>query len=219
MEQHFDFNILLQSHAFLLRGLITTLEITIIAAAFGFLFGCGLAVLRLSKISAIAWLSAAYVNLFRSVPLILVIFWFYMLVPKLIGQSTGAFRSVVIAFVLFEGAYYCEIIRSGISGVRRRQADAGFALGFTSFQVMRFVILPQAIRAMVPVLLSQVITMFQDTSLVYVVGVRDFLTSANIIANNANRPFELYMTVAVVFLVICLSGSFAVARLRVRSVR
>jgi glutamate/aspartate transport system permease protein len=219
MNHHFDFQVLVQSHGFLLRGLITTLEITIIAAVFGFLLGCGLAVLRLSKITSISWLSAAYVNLFRSVPLILVIFWFYMLVPKLIGQSTGAFRSVVIAFVLFEGAYYCEIIRAGVSGVRRRQADAGLALGFTSFQVMSFVILPQAIRAMVPVLLSQVITMFQDTSLVYVVGVRDFLTSANIVANTANRPFELYTIVAVVFLVICLSGSFWVSRLRVRSVR
>jgi glutamate/aspartate transport system permease protein len=219
MDRRFDFQVLIQSHDFLLRGLITTLEITLIAAVFGFILGCGLAVLRLSKISAVAWLSAAYVNLFRSVPLILVIFWFYILVPQLIGKATGAFRSVVIAFILFEGAYYCEIIRAGVSGVRRRQADAGLALGFTSVQVMRFVILPQAVRAMIPVLLSQVITMFQDTSLVYVVGVRDFLTSANIVANNANRPFELYMTVAVVFLVICLSGSFAVARLRVRSIR
>jgi glutamate/aspartate transport system permease protein len=219
MFQRFDADVLVQNHVLLLHGMMISLQLTLIGAVCGFLLGCVLAVMRISRSAAIAWVAAAYVNLLRSVPLILVIFWFYMLVPTLIGQSTGAFRSVMIAFALFEAAYYCEIIRAGISGVRRGQAEAGLALGFSSIQVMRFVILPQAIRTMIPVLLSQVITMFQDTSLVYVVGIRDFLTTANIVANNDNKPVELYTTVAVVFLVICLTGSMVVARLRPRSVR
>jgi glutamate/aspartate transport system permease protein len=219
MWHGFDVNVLVQNRGLLLHGMLISLELTLVAAICGFLLGCVLAFMRISRVAVIAWTAATYVNLLRSVPLILVIFWFYMLVPALIGRSTGAFRSVMIAFVLFEAAYYCEIIRAGISGVRRGQAQAGLALGFSSSQVMRFVILPQAVRAMIPVLLSQVIMMFQDTSLVYVVGIRDFLTTANIVADNNNKPMELYATVAVVFLLICLTGSFIAARLRPRSTR
>jgi glutamate/aspartate transport system permease protein len=151
-------------------------------------------------------------------PLILVIFWFYTLAPKLIGRPVSSFYSVLIAFVMFEAAYYSEIIRAGISSVRRGQISAAMALGLTNLQAMRYVILPQALRNMVPVLLTQSIVMLQDTSLVYVVGLRDFLTSADIVASRDNRPTELYMFVALVFLVICFSASRLANRLRRRYV-
>jgi glutamate/aspartate transport system permease protein len=219
MFGNFDTQVLIKNHALLLNGMLISLELTAIAAVFGMVIGCVLAFMRLSRLLVVAWIATAYVNLLRSVPLILVIFWFYMLVPKVVGHPTGAFTSVMIAFVLFEAAYYCEIVRAGIAGIRRGQAQAGLALGFRPTQVMRYVILPQAIRTMVPVLLSQVIVMFQDTSLVYIVGVRDFLTAAEVVADTNNRPLELYTTVAVVFLAICLTASLLVARLRPRTAR
>jgi glutamate/aspartate transport system permease protein len=126
----------------------------------------------------------------------------------------SGFYSVLIAFVMFEAAYYSEIVRAGISSVRRGQIAAAMALGLTNLQAMRYVILPQAVRNMVPVLLTQSIVMLQDTSLVYVVGLRDFLTSADIVASRDNRPTELYMFVALVFLVVCFSASRLVNRLR-----
>jgi glutamate/aspartate transport system permease protein len=137
-------------------------------------------------------------------------------VPKLIGRPVSSFYSVLIAFVMFEAAYYSEIIRAGISSVRRGQISAAMALGLTNMQSMRYVVLPQAVRNMVPVLLTQSIVMLQDTSLVYVVGLRDFLTSADIVASRDNRPTELYMFVAIVFLVICFSASRLANRLRRR---
>ena len=171
---------------------------------------------RLSPIKPLAWLVEGYVNFLRSMPLILVIFWFYTLVPKLIGRPVSGFYSVLIAFVMFEAAYYSEIIRAGISSVRRGQISAAMALGLTKLQSMRYVILPQAVRNMVPVLLTQSIVMLQDTSLVYVVGLRDFLTSADIVAGRDNRPIELYLFVAIVFLVICFSASRLANQLRRR---
>ena len=182
----------------------------------GITLGMILAVARLSGIKPLEWLVAAYVNFLRSMPLILVIFWFYTLVPKLTGTSVSGFYSVLIAFIMFEAAYYSEIIRAGISSVKRGQISAGLALGLTPLQSMRYVVLPQAIRNMIPVLLTQSIVMLQDTSLVYVVGLRDFLTSAEIVAGRDNRPTELYLFVALVFLVLCFSASRLVNRLRRR---
>jgi len=145
-----------------------------------------------------------------------VIFWFYTLVPRLIGSSISGFTSVLIAFVMFEAAYYSEIIRAGISSVRRGQISAAMALGLTRLQSMRYVVLPQAIRNMMPVLLTQSIVMLQDTSLVYVVGLRDFLTTAEVVASRDNRPIELYGMVAIVFLIVCFSLSRLVGLLRRR---
>jgi glutamate/aspartate transport system permease protein len=172
--------------------------------------------MRLSSVKPLAWAVEGYVNFLRSMPLILVIFWFYTLVPKLTGRPVSGFYSVLIAFIMFEAAYYSEIIRAGISSVRRGQISAAMALGLTRLQAMRYVILPQALRNMTPVLLTQSIVMLQDTSLVYVVGLRDFLTSADIVASRDNRPTELYMFVALVFLVVCFSASRLVNRLRRR---
>jgi len=212
----FDFAILWTNASFLWNGMLLTMQLTALAVTGGLLFGVILAVFRLSRVRPLAWLVEGYVNFLRSMPLILVIFWFYTLVPKLIGRPVSGFYSVLIAFVMFEAAYYSEIVRAGISSVRRGQIAAAMALGLTNIQAMGYVILPQAVRNMVPVLLTQSIVMLQDTSLVYVVGLRDFLTSADIVASRDNRPTELYMFVALVFLVVCFSASRLVNRLRRR---
>lgn len=216
MFSGFDFGVLVTNWPFLWNGLLLTFQLTIMAVVGGITLGLILAVARLSGIRPLAWFVAAYVNFLRSMPLILVIFWFYTLVPKIIGRPVSGFYSVLIAFVMFEAAYYSEIIRAGISSVRRGQISAAMALGLTNLQAMRYVVLPQAIRNMIPVLLTQSIVMLQDTSLVYVVGLRDFLTSAEIVAGRDNRPTELYLFVAFVFLVLCFSGSRLVNRMRRR---
>jgi glutamate/aspartate transport system permease protein len=212
----FDFAILVRNAPFLWNGMLLTLQLTALAVTGGLLLGVVLAVLRLSAIPFAPALVAGYVNFLRSMPLILAIFWFYTLIPKLTGQSVSSFYSVLIAFILFEAAYYSEIIRAGISSVRSGQIAAGLALGLTNGQSMRYVVLPQAIRNMTPVLLTQSIVMLQDTSLVYVVGLRDFLTTADIVAGRDSRPVELYMFVALVFLVICFGASRVVHLLRRR---
>lgn len=210
----FDWKVIVDHIPFLWEGMQVTLLLTVLAICGGILGGTILALCRLSKYSAVSWFGGSYVNFFRSMPLILVIFWFYFLVPVIVGRPVGSFYSVLIAFVLFEAAYYCEIIRAGISSVGRGQMYAGLAVGLTYRQIMRYIILPQAFRNMIPILLTQGIILFQDTSLVYVVGLHDFLVSADIIANRDNRLIEMFTTVAVVYFVLCLLGSLGVRRLQ-----
>jgi glutamate/aspartate transport system permease protein len=210
----FDWSVVARAYPFLLQGMWLTLQLTFIAIIGGIFFGMLLALLRLAPVRAVSFAAGSYVNFFRSMPLILVIFWFYFLVPVLVGRPIGGFYSVLIAFVMFEAAYYCEIIRAGIQSVSRGQIMAGSALGLTYAQSMKEIVLPQAFRNMIPVLLTQSIIMFQDTSLVYVVGLKDFLTSADIIANRDNRLVEMYTVVAVVYFVLCLSGSLLVRKLQ-----
>ncbi|MGE0611475.1 MAG: amino acid ABC transporter permease [Hyphomicrobiales bacterium] len=210
----FDTGVVLKSIPFLWQGLQVTFLLTLCAIVGGMLLGTLLALARLSGFAPLSMTAGGYVNFFRSMPLILVIFWFYFLVPIILGRPVGGFYSVLIAFVLFEAAYYCEIIRAGIQSVRRDQVNAGKALGLTYAQNMRYVVLPQAFRNMVPVLLTQAIILFQDTSLVYVVGVKDFLVSADLIANRENRIIEMFTTVALVYFAICLTGSLLVKRLQ-----
>jgi glutamate/aspartate transport system permease protein len=210
----FDWSVVARAYPFLLQGMWLTLQLTFIAILGGIFFGMLLALLRLAPVRAVSFAAGSYVNFFRSMPLILVIFWFYFLVPVLVGRPIGGFYSVLIAFVMFEAAYYCEIVRAGIQSVSRGQIMAGSALGLTYAQSMKEIVLPQAFRNMIPVLLTQSIIMFQDTSLVYVVGLKDFLTSADIIANRDNRLVEMYTVVAVVYFVLCLSGSLLVRKLQ-----
>jgi glutamate/aspartate transport system permease protein len=209
----FDFGVLQRALPFLWEGMQVTLLLTAIGIAGGLVLGAGLAVLRLSRSRLVAGFAAVYVFFFRSLPLVLLIFWFYFLLPLAIGRPVGGFYSAVIGFILFEAAYFCEIIRSGIQSVRRGQALAGLASGLTPGQTMRAVILPQALRNMLPLLLTQCINLFKSTSLVYVIGVRDFLTAADVIGSRDNRLVEMYTFVAVVFFVVCFLASQAVARL------
>ena len=210
----FDYAVLERALPLLWQGMLFTLQLTGLAICGGVIFGTFLALMRLSPFRPVSFFAASYVNFFRSLPLILVIFWFYFLVPKMLGWPIGGFYSVLIAFVMFEAAYYCEIIRAGIQSVTRAQVHAGSALGLTYGQTMRLIILPQAFRNMLPVLLTQSIIMFQDTSLVYVVGLKDFLTTADLIANRDNRPVELFIFAAVVYFVLCLIGSTSARRLQ-----
>jgi glutamate/aspartate transport system permease protein len=154
------------------------------------------------------------VTVLRSVPLILVLFWFYFMAPLAIGHPVGALPSAMVAFVLFEAAFYCEIIRAGIGAVPPGQAMAAAASGLRRWQALRLVILPQTLAAMTPLLVNQVIILFQDTSLVYVVSLRDFLTAASVVAGRDDRPVEMYCFVAVVYFVICLAGSRLAGRTR-----
>jgi len=210
----FDFKVIFDNIGFLVEGMQTTFLLTIVAILGGLVLGTLLALARLSPFKPLSFVAGTYVNFFRSMPLILVIFWFYFLVPHVVGHPVGGFQSVLVAFILFEAAYYCEIMRAGIQSVRKGQVYAGQALGLTYAQNMRYIVLPQAFRNMVPILLTQAIILFQDTSLVYVVGVKDFLVSADLIANRENRILEMFTVAALVYLVFCLMGSFIIRRLQ-----
>lgn len=206
----FDFGVVLDNLPFLWEGMQLTLLLTFLGMLGGIVIGTLLALARLSSLPVLPSIAAGYVNFFRSLPLILVIFWFYFLVPLVVGRPVGGFYSVLTAFTLFEAAYYSEIIRAGISSVRSGQAAAAMALGMTYGQSMRYIILPQAFRAMTPILLTQAIILFQDTSLVYVVGLKDFLVSAELIANRDQRLVEMFSFVALVYLVMCFAASMCV---------
>jgi glutamate/aspartate transport system permease protein len=214
--QGFDFDVIRRSLGYLFRdGMTFTLTLTALAMGGGIVFGTALAMMRLSAFRPLAALAGAYVNLMRSVPLLLVIFWFFFLVPYIaawaIGASrpiaVGAFWSAVITFTLFEAAYYCEIMRAGIQSVPRGQAWSGYALGLSYWQTMGHIVLPQAFRNMIPVLLTQTIILFQDTSLVYVISATDFLGAAAKVANRDYRLVEMYSFVAVVYFVVSYSLS------------
>ncbi len=210
----FDYHIVFHSIPFLAKGMVLTLILTVAAIVGGLLLGTLLALARLAPNRWLAFAAGTYVNFFRSMPLILVIFWFYFLVPFILGFPIGDFYSVLVAFIMFEAAYYCEIMRAGIQSIKVGQVHAGEALGLTYRQNMRYVVLPQAFRNMTPILLSQAIVLFQDTALVYVVGLRDFLYSAEIIANRENRLMEMFVTVAVVYFIMCLWGQLQVRKLQ-----
>jgi glutamate/aspartate transport system permease protein len=216
---NFDWGVIARSWPFLAEGMALSALLVAVATAGGLVLGFALALMRLSHRPLIAAPAAAYVTLMRSVPLVLVLFWFYFLVPLAIGRPIGSLVSALIAFVLFEAAFYCEIIRAGIGSVRAGQSEAALATGMRRGQALRLIVLPQAFRAMTPLLLNQIIIVFQDTSLVYVVALRDFMTAASVVAARDGRPTEMYTLVAVVYLAICFSLSKAVDHYRRGRVR
>ena len=211
-----DFSTLAGAQDFLWQGFKYSLSLTVSSMVIGIFFGTLLAMARLSSIKPLQLAAAGYVNLFRSVPLVLVIFWFYILVPLLTGVDVGAERSAYLTFAIFEAAYYCEIVRAGIQSIPRGQIAAGQAMGFSYGQNMRYVILPQAFRNVVPLLLTQTIVLFQDTSLVYVVGATDLLGAADKVAHRDNTLVEMYMLVALIYFSISFALSQAVKRLHAR---
>jgi glutamate/aspartate transport system permease protein len=219
---NFDFSVIANSLDYLWKGMQYTLQLTATAAVGGLFFGTLLALARLSSIKPLSLAAAGYVNLMRSIPLVLVIFWFFFLMPFVLQAMTGAERppligaerTAIITFIMFEAAYFCEIMRAGIQSIPRGQVYSAYALGLTYGQSMRLVILPQAFRNMIPVLLTQTIILFQDTSLVYVISATDFVGAAAKIAQRDSRLVEMYLFVAVVYFVICYSLSFLVKRLQ-----
>ena len=217
-----DFDVIGRSLPYLAKGLQYTVQLTLAAALGGTVFGTLLAMARLSSFKPLALAAAGYVNMMRSLPLLLVIFWFYFLVP-VIAQSVmgwerppqiGAERSAYITFIMFEAAYFCEIMRAGIQSISRGQVGAAYAIGLDYWQAMKLVILPQAFRNMLPVLLTQSIILFQDVSLVSLLNVTDFVGAAVKIAQRDSRIVEMYLFVAIVYFVLCYTLSFAVKRLQ-----
>jgi glutamate/aspartate transport system permease protein len=225
MFSNFDWDVIVRSLPYLfIDGMTFTMMLTALATIGGIVIGTLLALMRLSGIPPLALLAGGYVNLMRSVPLVLVIFWFYFLVP-FIGQwltgaarpiQVGAFWSCLITFTIFEAAYFCEIMRAGIQSIPRGQTDAAKAIGMTYWQTMGDIVLPQAFRNMIPVLLTQTIVLFQDTSLVYVLSVTDFLGAASKVAQRDGRLVEMYLFAAVVYFIISLGASILVRKLQRR---
>jgi len=220
----FDFDVISRALPYLGQGMLFSLGLTFLSMLGGILLGTLLALMRLSRFKVLNVSAGGYVNLLRSTPLILVIFWFYFLVPlalkKISGdayaQGIGPFYSALIAFTMFEAAYYCEIMRAGIQSVPRGQVHAAYALGLTYGQSMLRVVLPQAFRNMVPILLTQGIILFQDTSLVYVVGLTDFMGAASKVAQRDGRLVEMYLFAALIYFLFCFSASTFVKRLQLR---
>lgn len=219
----FDFDVIERSVGYLFReGMTFTLTLTAMAAVGGIVFGTLLAMMRLSSYRALSLFATGYVNLMRTIPLLLVIFWFYFLVPYIGAWITGAsrpiqvgaFASSVITFTLFEAAYYSEIMRAGIQSIPRGQVWAGYALGLDYWQTMGKIVLPQAFRNMIPILLTQTIILFQDTSLVYVLSITDFLGAASKVAQRDGRLVEMYLFAALVYFAVSYGLSLLVKRLQ-----
>ena len=199
---------------FVLKGLLFSVELTLVAMLGGIAIGTALALMRLSGRPWLVQPAAAYVNTMRSIPLVMVILWFFLLIPLLIGRSIGTEWSAVITFTLFEAAYYSEIMRAGIQSVPKGQVYAGYAVGMTYKQTMQLVVLPQAFRNMLPVLLTQTIILFQDTSLVYAIGAYDLLKGLQTTGQTWNRPQEMLVLAAVIYFVLSFSLSMLVRRLQ-----
>ena len=223
MGGEFDWSVIWKYREVLWDGMLTSLKLFAIALAGGIGFGTLLALARLSSWKALSVPAAGFVNLIRAIPFIMAIFWFYFLTPMIVkkftghqGEAVGPFTSAIVAFIMVESAYYSEIIRAGIQSIPRGQPSAAYALGMNYWQSMGHVVLPQAFRNMLPVMLTQAVILFQDTSLVYVVALKDFLGAASKAGQLTGRIVELYLFVAVVFFVICLAASWGVKRLQSR---
>lgn len=219
---HFDFSVIVDVWPFMAKGLVFSLELTAVGFVGGLILGIGLALVRHLKIPIAAPLATVYITLIRSVPLIMVLFWFFFLMPLILMWLTGAPRPVQIGpvwtafvtFTLFEAAYYAEIIRAGFKSIAKGQFAACKALGMTTLQTYGHIILPQVLRAVSPILLTQTIILFQDTSLVYVLSITDLLGAASKIAQRDGRLVEMYLAVAVLYMVICSATSQVVAVLK-----
>jgi glutamate/aspartate transport system permease protein len=201
---------------YILKGLLFSVQLTVIATIGGIVVGTFLALMRLSGKPALVYPATFYINTMRSIPLVMVILWFFLLIPMLIGKPIGADLSATITFIAFEAAFFSEIVRAGIQSVPKGQIYAGEALGMTYGQNMRLVVLPQAFRNMIPVFMTQTIILFQDTSLVYAIGAYDLLKGFEIAGKNYGRPIETYILAAATYFIICFSLSKAVRAIQAK---
>lgn len=217
-----DFSQIIPALPGLWEGMVMTLRLMVMGVLGGVVLGTALALMRLSHSTLLAKIAATYVNYFRSIPLLLVITWFYFAVPFILrwltGQDTpvGAFTSCLVAFIMFEAAYFCEIVRAGIQAIPKGQMGAAQALGMSYSQTMRLIILPQAFRKMTPLLLQQSIILFQDTSLVYTVGLMDFLNAARSRGDIIGQPHEFLIFAGLVYFTISFAASQLVKFLQKR---
>lgn len=209
-----DYSLILRNASFLFDGLLLSLTLTLVGVIGGLAVGTALTLVRQFTGVIGNRVVDAYVFVFRAIPLLLVIFWFYFMVPLILGRPVGAWTSAIVAFTLFEGAYYSEILRAGLKSVRAGQLNAALASGMSRAQALRYVIFPQAFAAMIPIFLTQAIILFQDTSLVFVVSLHDFLTATTIIANRDGRLIEAYAFACLVYYLICLAATAGVEKLK-----
>ena len=219
----FDWSIIDQSLPLLGQGVMVTLKITLTSIVLGMVIGTLLAVARISIYAPLRWLSAAYVNCFRSVPLVMVLLWFYLIVPQFLTKFLNLspltdirLVSAMVAFTAFEAAYYAEIIRAGMNSVSRGQNYAALALGMTKSQTLTYVILPQAFRVMTPLLLTQGMILFQDTALVYIIGLADFFRTASNIGKTTGYEIDMVLIAGSGYFVVCLCVSATVTMVKKR---
>ncbi|GAB6905780.1 glutamate and aspartate transporter subunit; membrane component of ABC superfamily [Desulfosarcina cetonica] len=214
-----DLDVVSDNFAFMMGGLGLTVQLAVITIVCGLMLGTLLALARLSSRVWLYWPATAYIHFFRGLPLILVIFWLYFLFPVITGKPMQAFAAAIVSFIVFEAAYFAEIIRAGIQSIPEGQSMAARASGLTGYQTVRYVILPQALRNMVPALVTQSVVIFQDTSLAYVIGLREFLRRVNLVDAREARSVELYLFAGAVYFAICSAGSLASQRLEKRRER
>jgi glutamate/aspartate transport system permease protein len=208
-----DTGVVIRNFGFMMGGLGLTFQLAVITIVCGLILGTLLALARLSSRFWLYWPATVYIHFFRGLPLILVIFWLYFLFPVITGKPVGAFSAAIVSFIVFEAAYFAEIIRAGIQSIPKGQTMAAMASGLTGYQAARHVILPQALRNMVPALVTQSVVIFQDTSLGYVIGLREFLRRVNLVDAREARSVELYLFAGLVYFAICSAGSLASQRL------
>jgi glutamate/aspartate transport system permease protein len=212
----FDYRVIVANFSFFMGGLLTTFQLAIIAISGGLVLGVLVGMARLSSRGYVYYPATVFVNLLRSIPLILVIFWFYFLVPILVGRPLGDFLSASIAFIVFEASYFAEIIRAGIQSIPKGQMQAAYSTGLNYPRTMGYVIVPQAARNMIPSLLTQSVIIFQDTSLAYVIGLKEFLRSGSIVDAREVRSLEIYAFIGVVYFLICFAMSTIAKRWEIR---
>lgn len=208
--------------SFIVKGFLFSVQLSVFSVIGGIILGTLIALMRLSGKKWLVVPAAAYVNLMRSIPLVMVILWFFLLIPgdfyEAVAGSWGrdhrSEMSALITFVVFQAAYFAEIMRAGIQSIPTGQVYAAYAVGMTYKQCMQLIVLPQAFRNMLPVLLTQTIILFQDTSLVYAIGAYDMLKGFEIAGKNYNRPIETYLVAAVIYFIICFGLSMLVRRLQ-----
>lgn len=195
-----------------------TLRLAIPAIVLGFVLGIFIGLARLAEARWIRVPATAYVEFFRGVPLVMVIFWIWFIIPQLLRLPIPEYGVALTAFVIFEAAYFGEIVRAGVQSVSRGQVEAATALGMTTTKTMTYVVLPQALRNMVPSLVTQMIVLFKDTSLASIIGYVDLTKAAQIVNNREIKPFQLYLFIAVVYWICTYSMSRVAQRLEHRRV-
>jgi len=214
-----DWSVIPANLPFLMKGLWNSVQLAAVTVCVSFVLACFIAIGRISHRRWVRYPAAFFVNALRSNPLILIVFWFFFLVPLLTGRQVDDFVSILAAFALFFAAYFAEIIRSGIQSVGRNQIQAGLSTGLTYMQTMRMIVLPQAFRNTLPALVTECIIVFQGTTIAYVVGMREFLHSTFLVTERTVRPVELYLFAAAVYFTICYSGSLVARSLEKKGLR
>ena len=208
MTYHWDFSFLVAYYPLLLRGLLRTVELAIVSLITGLTVGLFLGMARASSHAWLRWPASCFIELFRNIPVLILLFWFFFVMPMLLGAQTPPFVAAVVAFSAYLSAYAAEIFRAGIESVERGQWDASRSLGFGYFGSMRYCILPQAIRRVIPALTTQSIELVKTTALASTIAYGDILYQAKLISDQELRPLEAYTVAAAMFIAMLVVFSY-----------